>query len=71
MAERYLIDTSGVIKYLNGTFPATGLSLIDSIVDTECILSFISEIELQVWNPTNPADIEIINPLFPTLLSLV
>ena len=59
MAERYLIDTSGVIKYLNGTFPATGLSLIDGIVDSECILSFISEIELQVWNPTDPADIAI------------
>ena len=59
MAERYLIDTSGVIKYLNGTFPATGLSLIDGIVDSECILSFISEIELQVWNPANPDDITI------------
>jgi len=59
MAERYLIDTSGVIKYLNGTFPATGLSLIDGIVDAECILSFVSEIELQVWNPANPTDLAI------------
>jgi predicted nucleic acid-binding protein len=59
MAERYLIDTSGAIKYLNGTFPATGLSLIDNIVDIECVLSFVSEIELQVWNPANPADISI------------
>ena len=29
MAERYLIDTSAVIKYLNGTFPPAGLLFID------------------------------------------
>jgi tRNA(fMet)-specific endonuclease VapC len=29
----------------------------DHIVDVESVLSFISEIELQVWKPTNPDDI--------------
>ena len=53
MAERFLIDTSAVIKYLNGTLPANGLSFIDKIVDGESIISFITEIELQVWNPPN------------------
>lgn len=57
MAERYLIDTSAVIKYLNGTFSLKGLKYMDDIVDVESIISFISEIELQVWRPTNPDDI--------------
>ncbi|MFC1223652.1 type II toxin-antitoxin system VapC family toxin [Pedobacter sp. BG31] len=57
MAERYLIDTSAVIKYLNGTFSPKGLKYMDDIVDVESVISFISEIELQVWRPTNPDDI--------------
>ncbi len=57
MAERYLIDTSAVIKYLNGTFSLKGLKYMDDIVDVESVISFISEIELQVWRPTNPDDI--------------
>ncbi len=59
MAERYLIDTSGVIKYLNETFPSASLSFLDEIVDTESIISFITEIELQAWNPTNPDDLAV------------
>ena len=51
MAERFLIDTSAVIKYLNGTLPVNGLSFIDNIVDNESVISFITQIELQVWNP--------------------
>lgn len=57
MAERYLIDTSAAIKYLNGTFSPKGLKYMDDIVDVESVMSFISEIELQVWKPTNPDDI--------------
>ncbi|MDR3694498.1 type II toxin-antitoxin system VapC family toxin [Mucilaginibacter sp.] len=53
MAERFLIDTSAVIKYLNETLPIEGLSFIDKIVDNESIISFVTEIELQVWNPSN------------------
>lgn len=59
MAKRYLIDTSAVIKYLNASFPADGLEFMDTIVDQESNISFISEIELQVWLPENPDDIEV------------
>lgn len=58
MAERYLIDTSAVIKYLNETLQIDGLSLIDKIVDVESTISFIVEIELQSWNPPNPGDLK-------------
>ncbi|PPL04302.1 type II toxin-antitoxin system VapC family toxin [Parapedobacter indicus] len=57
MASGYLIDTSAVIKYLNGTFPEPALDFIDGIVDVESNLSFVSEIELQVWTPENPDDL--------------
>ena len=59
MEERYLIDTSAVIKYLNGNFPIKALRFIDDIVDELSTISFITEIELKVWNPTNPDDIVI------------
>ncbi|MES2828492.1 MAG: type II toxin-antitoxin system VapC family toxin [Bacteroidota bacterium] len=57
MAERYLIDTSAVIKYLNETFTPEGIAFIDGVVDKESLISFISEIELQVWSPKNPDDL--------------
>lgn len=56
MAKSYLIDTSAVIKYLNGSLPEHNLNFIDQIIDEEVYLSFISEIELQVWNPVNEND---------------
>ena len=59
MAKGYLIDTSAVIKYLNGTFPEKSLERLDRMLDMESTVSFITEIELQVWNPPNPQDIEI------------
>jgi hypothetical protein len=59
MAERFLIDTSAVIKYLNETLPVNGLSLMDKIVDKESIISFIAEIELQAWSPPNEDDLKI------------
>lgn len=59
MAERYLIDTSAVIKYLNQTFTAGAISFMDKILDEECNISFISEIELQVWKPVKTNDIVI------------
>ena len=58
MAKGYLIDTSAVIKYLNGTFPDTGLKMLDKILAKASIISFITEIELQVWNPLHPLDID-------------
>lgn len=61
MAKGYLIDTSAVIKYLNGSLPDKGLETLDRILDKECIISFITEIELQVWDPVNSSDIDIYN----------
>lgn len=52
-----MIDTSAVIKYLNGTFPKTGIELLDRIVDEESNISFISAIELQVWKPEDLNDL--------------
>ena len=31
----------------------------DGVVDKECLLSFITAIELQVWNPPNPEDMTV------------
>jgi predicted nucleic acid-binding protein len=59
MAEKYLIDTSAVIKYLNETFPAPGIAFLDKILNEESTISFIAEIELQVWSPSDPKDIRI------------
>jgi predicted nucleic acid-binding protein len=59
MAKKYLIDTSAVIKYLNQTFSKKAIQFMDSIIDEESSISFISEIELQVWNPKIEADLDI------------
>lgn len=56
MAKKYLIDTSAVIKYINGSLPEAGLDLLDEILDRESIISFITQIELQVWTPVNYQD---------------
>lgn len=57
MAKSYLIDTSTVIKYLDSSLPESNLDFIDQIIENDVYLSFVSEIELQVWNPTNENDI--------------
>jgi tRNA(fMet)-specific endonuclease VapC len=59
MGEKYLIDTSAVIKYLSETFPGKGLLLMDEILNKGSNISFISEVELLVWNPENPEDLKI------------
>jgi predicted nucleic acid-binding protein len=59
MGEKYLIDTSAAIKYLNETFPATGHSFMNEVVDLESIISFVSQIELQVWNPPDPNELDV------------
>jgi len=69
MASGYLIDTSAVIKYLNSTFPDSALEFIDGIVDGVSNLSFVTEIELQVWTPENPDDLSFFQThLLPLLL---
>ena len=57
MAKGYVVDTSAVIKYLNQTFPVKAISFIDNLIDAESNISFVTEIELQAWNPVNPADL--------------
>ena len=59
MAEKYLIDTSAVIKYLNESFPPQAILFLDEIIDAECIISFITQIELLVWEPPNVSDLAI------------
>ena len=49
MGTQYLIDTCAVIKYLQESFPEKGLLLLDSILDRECQISFITQIELLAW----------------------
>ncbi|MEM9886392.1 MAG: hypothetical protein AAF849_10900, partial [Bacteroidota bacterium] len=57
--ERYLLDTSAVIKYLNESFPEKALFFLDQILNEESNISFITQIELLVWTPLNPNDLEI------------
>jgi predicted nucleic acid-binding protein len=59
MGTRYLIDTCVVIKYLEEVLPPEALEFIDKVVDEESTVSFITKIELLVWNPPLPDDIKI------------
>jgi len=59
MEQKYLIDTSVVIKYLDEVYSGNALSFIDNLVDNDSRVSFITKIELLVWNPPNPEDIKI------------
>ncbi|MFM7857260.1 MAG: type II toxin-antitoxin system VapC family toxin [Flammeovirgaceae bacterium] len=59
MGTRYLIDTCIVIKYLEEVLPPETLEFIDKVVDEESIVSFITKIELLVWNPPSFDDIKI------------
>lgn len=59
MGKKYLIDTCAIIKYLDEIFPPEALSFMDDLVDNDSKVSFITKIELLVWNPTIPEDIKI------------
>jgi predicted nucleic acid-binding protein len=50
MEKRFLIDTSAVIKFLNESFPMNSLEFLDEILDKECTISFITQIELLAWD---------------------
>lgn len=50
MEKRFLIDTSAVIKFLNESFPMNSLEFLDKILDKECTISFITQIELLAWD---------------------
>jgi hypothetical protein len=51
------MDKSAVIKYPTEAFPPNGLSFINGFINVDCTISFMSEIELQVWQPANPDNI--------------
>lgn len=59
MEPKYLIDTCAVIKYLNNLFSTEAITFMDRLVDDDSKVSFITKIELLVWNTSNPDDIKI------------
>lgn len=59
MGQKYLIDTCAVIKYLDEIFPLEALSFMDDLVDEDSKVSFITKIELLVWNPPDTEDIKV------------
>lgn len=60
MAERYLIDTSAAIKYLNNSLPEAAITFLDAKLDEESNISFITKIELLVWDTSNSSNIQIL-----------
>ena len=59
MGQNYLIDTCAVIKYLNEILPPEAISFMDALVDNDSKVSFITKIELLVWNPPIAEDIKV------------
>lgn len=59
MEQRYLIDTCTIVKYLAELLPAEAISFLDTLVDNDCRISFITKIELLVWNPPISEDIKV------------
>jgi len=57
MGKKYLIDTCTVVKYLDEVLPPEAISFMDALVDDDCKVSFITKIELLVWNPPIAEDI--------------
>lgn len=57
MEQKYLIDTCVIVKYLNNLLSPDATSFMDSLVDDDSKVSFITQIELLVWNPPIPEDI--------------
>ena len=57
MGQRFLIDTCTIIKYLDELLPSDAISFLDDLVDNDCKVSFITKIELLVWNSPNSGDI--------------
>ncbi|MDD2413152.1 MAG: type II toxin-antitoxin system VapC family toxin [Bacteroidales bacterium] len=57
MGQKYLIDTCTVVKYLDEVLPPEAILFMDALVDDDCKVSFITKIELLVWNPPIAEDI--------------
>ncbi len=59
MGQKYLIDTCAIVKYLDEILPPAALSFMDALVDDDSKVSFITKIELLVWNPPIAEDIRV------------
>lgn len=59
MGQKYLIDTCAVVKYLGNIFPRDALAFMDELINDESLISFITKIELLVWDPPVPEDINV------------
>jgi len=59
MEQKYLIDTCAIVKYLDNLFPQEAIAFMDVLVDDDCKVSFITKIELLVWEPLNQNDLKI------------
>ncbi len=57
MGQKYLIDTCVIVKYLDNILSPDATSFMDSLVDDDSKVSFITQIELLAWNPEIPEDI--------------
>ena len=57
MAERYLIDSSAAIKYLNNSLPVPAINFLDDELDIEINMSIITKVELLAWNPPAENDL--------------
>lgn len=57
MGQRFLIDTSAVVKYLTSEFSESALSIMDKALSSEYKISFVTQIELLVFNTTVYNDI--------------
>jgi predicted nucleic acid-binding protein len=60
MGERYIIDTSAVIKYLNNSLQQPAINFLDVVLDDEANLSFVTKIELLCWNPVATEDLLVV-----------
>lgn len=59
MGQKYLIDTCAVVKYLDELLPPEAIAFMDALVDDDSKVSFITKIELLVWNPPIADDIKV------------
>lgn len=59
MGQKYLIDTCVVIKYLSEKLPSESILFMDALVDDDSKVSFITKIELLVWNSPIAEDLRI------------
>lgn len=57
MGQRFLIDTSAVVKYLTETLSDNGLTFMDKALSSDYKISFVTQIELLVFNTTVYNDI--------------